>query len=207
MSTEFRFSKRANKISHPPPPNRQTHHTRAPRGAYFFGETDMEPRHVDILIYVGVFIAVFALIGFYFDRRQRRIDEARREEKLQRERLRVETHLDMARYHRASQAGLAAEAIPPWPTERRNTVRAFSVPSPAPHPDYLDQHLIWQNLSASIPEAAEDWRPPTCSSSAYASGGGGDFGGGGASSSWESSSSSDSSSSSSSNSSSSSSSD
>lgn len=167
----------------------------------------MEPRHVDILIYVGVFIAVFALIGFYFDRRQRRIDEARREEKLQRERLRVETHLGMARYHKASQASRAAEAIPPWPTERRNTVRAFSVPSTAPQPDYLDQHLIWQNLSASIPEAAEDWRPPTCSASTYASGGGGDFGGGGASSSWESGSSSDSSSSSSSDSSSSSSSD
>lgn len=84
--------------------------------------------------------------------------------------------------------------------DRRSAVRSLSspAPSPAPQPDYLDQHLIWQNLSASIPEAAEDWRPPTCSASTYASGGGGDFGGGGASSSWDNSSSSDSSSSSSS---------
>lgn len=190
---------------HPPPPNRQTHHTRAPRGAFFIGETDMETMHIALVIFGGLIVAGIAL--FHINRRQRRIDETRRDEKLQRERLRVATHLLMARYHKASQASRMAEAPSPWPTERRNTVRAFSVPSPTPAPDYLDQHLIWQNLSASIPEAAEDWRPPTCSASAHASGGGGDFGGGGASSSWESGGSSDSSSSSSSDSSSSTSSD
>jgi hypothetical protein len=165
----------------------------------------METMHIALVIFGGLIVAGIAL--FHINRRQRRIDEARREDKLQRERLRVATHLEMARYHKAQQARRVAEAVPPRPTERRNTVRAFSVPSPAPHPDYLDKHLIWQNLSASIPEAAEDWRPPTCSASTFASGGGGDFGGGGASSSWENSSSSDSSSSSSSDSSSSSSSD
>ncbi len=161
--------------------------------------------HIALVIFGGLIVAGIAL--FHVNRRHRRIDEARRDEKLQRERLRVETHLGMARYHKASQASRMAEAHQPWPKERRNTVRAFSVPSPAPQPDYLDQHLIWQNLSASIPEAAEDWHPPKYSASAHASGGGGDFGGGGASSSWGNSSSSDSSSSSSSDSSSSTSSD
>jgi hypothetical protein len=164
----------------------------------------METIHIALVICVGLIVAGIAL--FHINRRQRRIDETRRDEKLQRERLRVETHLGMARYHKASQASRMAEATM-RPTERRNTVRAFSVPSPAPHPDYLDQHLIWQNLSASTPEAAEDWHPPTCSASAHASGGGGDFGGGGATSSWDSSSSSGCSSSSSSDSSSSTSSD
>lgn len=157
-----------------------------------------------VLWVYAIFGAVLFVVVFLMDRRRRKKEQAAYEARM--EEIREDARRELSRKLRAANSRPFTAKWNDGATERYGR-RASHATSPAPHPDYLDQHLIWQNLSASIPEAAEDWRPPTCSASTYASGGGGDFGGGGASSSWESSSSSDSSPSSSSDSSSSSSSD
>jgi hypothetical protein len=157
-----------------------------------------------VLWVYAMFGAFLFLVVFLMDRRRRKKEQAAHEARM--EEIREDARQALSRKLRAANSRSSTAKWNDGATERHGR-RASHATSPAPHPDYLDQHLIWQNLSASTPEAAEDWHPPTYSASAPASGGGGDFGGGGASSSWESSSSSDSGSSSSSDSSSSSSSD
>lgn len=138
-----------------------------------------------------VVAALFAGAAVWHTKRMQKRDEKVLAERMQRERERVAAQLAAI-----PKRGPAIRPVASQSAASHSPARSFTPtasPSPPPQPDYLAQHLMWQNISSTPSAPAYD---PPCRASSYSSSGSDSYFSG--SSSWSSCSSSDSGSSSSS---------